>query len=57
MNNTMDMLNEPTLADSEFALLSDDQTDDVSGGFIIAAAIVISAAEIGLALIAREMCR
>lgn len=57
MNNTMDMLNEPTLADSEFALLSDDQTDDVSGGFIIAAALVISAAEIGLALIAREMCR
>ena len=40
----MTTLNQPAIADQEFAVLTDAETDEVSGGFIIAVAAPVQAA-------------
>ena len=57
MSNILSTLNQPAIADQEYAVLSEAETDEVSGGFIIAVAAVIAVGEIAVALAARAICQ
>ena len=57
MSNIMSTLNQPAIADQEYAVLSEAETDEVSRGFIIAVAAVIAVGEIAVALPARPFCQ